>query len=192
MIRVNCWWAGPVIPWLSVKLDFPAVDAVPFVVAERGDGVRGPRLVESVEGAAGNLKSRGGGCGRRAGSRNDSGAPSGLVAKDPGRLGRPTWEVSTLRLLLGCSFGASANGNGKACVGVRAGKRSNQPEGLRYFLVLLGLYLSCKCPRSYCSSLAGPEGWQSVHGLWLAWVDWNGAEVAKATGRLDSHYQLIG
>jgi hypothetical protein len=62
-------------------VDLPAVDVVPLVVADLGDGVRGPRLlVDSVGSAAGNLKSKGGGWGRRAGGRNGSTSPTGLVA----------------------------------------------------------------------------------------------------------------
>jgi hypothetical protein len=118
MIRVSCWCAGAVKDDASLPFDLPQVDEVPFVVADLGDGVRAEKLVlGSGGGAAGNLNSMGGGCGRRASGRIGSKGPIGLVAGEPGRLGRPKLEVSTVKLPLGCSFGASANGKGKAWVG---------------------------------------------------------------------------
>jgi hypothetical protein len=116
IIRVSCWCAGAVTD-ASFAFGPPPVEEVPFVVADLGDGVRAERLaLGSGGGAAGNLNSMGGCCGRRAGGRSGSTGPIGLVAREPRLLRRPKL-VSTVKLPLGCSFGASVNGKGKACVG---------------------------------------------------------------------------
>jgi hypothetical protein len=189
-MRVSCWCAGPVRPCASLRVGLPPVDDVPFVVADFGDGVRTVRLlVESVEGVAGNLKSRGGGWGRREGARNGSTGPIGLVARELGRLARPKWDVSTLRLPLGCSLGVSVNGNGKACEGDLAEKRQSLAQGPLVNGLSI-IYLFCTNPRSYCSFVVKPGDSPSAHDPWLAGVDCNGA--VKVSDLLGLRYQWRG